>query len=349
MLGFSVFLGDSFDEKYIETMLSEGFKYVFTSLQMPEDDPRIYLSKLKELVSIIDGRAEIIADVNPSTFENLGLSYKEPKKLREIGIDLIRLDISLNPEDIALLLTDMKVVCNASTDAIALLKALRVQNTNLQNVMVAHNYYPRPETGLDEEFFVKQNENIKNEFPEVSIMAFVPGTSMRGPVFKGLPTLENHRAVHPLKATYDLLKLGVDDVCIGDSSIDQETIFQFNTYFHDGIVSLHVEHVSEHLDKMLGTVFHNRQDQARDVIRAEEARKHNHDEVEPYNVIDRNKGSITVDNSLYGRYMNELQITKVALPSNEAVNVIGYVKDRDKDCIDMIEAGCAFQFIKGED
>src|SRR5699024_11697977 len=81
MLGFSVYLGDPFDKTYIETMLNEGAKYVFTSLQIPEDDPMLYLTKLKELNKIVNGRAEIIADANPKTFKTLGLSYKKPTTL----------------------------------------------------------------------------------------------------------------------------------------------------------------------------------------------------------------------------------------------------------------------------
>ena len=44
--------------------------------------------------------------------------------------------------------------------------------------------------------------------------------------------------------------------------------------------------------------------------------------------------------------MNELQIVKKDLESNEAVNVIGRVSSSNLDCINMIGAGQAFQFIK---
>ncbi len=141
MLGFSVYLGEPFDKTYIETMLNEGAKYVFTSLQIPEDDPMLYLTKLKELNKIVNGRAEIIADANPKTFKTLGLSYKKPTTLKDAGIDFIRLDISLEIEDIISLLNEVNVVCNASTDAVELLYQLKAKDIDLSKVMVAHNYY----------------------------------------------------------------------------------------------------------------------------------------------------------------------------------------------------------------
>nr|WP_263314782.1 MupG family TIM beta-alpha barrel fold protein [Mammaliicoccus sp. Marseille-Q6498] len=348
MLGFSVYLGERFDESYIESMLCDGFKYIFTSLQIPEDDQSLYLTQLKKLHSIVGDRAEIIADANPDTFKKLGLSYDEPGSIREAGIDFIRLDISLDVNEIVSLLNEVKVVCNASTDAISLLHRLKEKHVDLSKVMVAHNYYPRPETGLARDFFISQNEKIKNDFPDVSIMAFVPGTKLRGPIFKGLPTLEDHRNIHPLVAAYDLLKCGVDDICIGDSYIDESILFQFKSYFQNGIVSLHVNSESEHLNDVIGRTFHNRKDEARDVVRAEEARQTFRNEVNPHNTTERVRGAITLDNVKYGRYMNELQIVKVHLERNEAVNVIGQVCEKDLDCINMIGSGQAFQFIKGD-
>ncbi|MBM6629676.1 MupG family TIM beta-alpha barrel fold protein [Mammaliicoccus vitulinus] len=349
MLGFSVYLGESFDRAYIETMLEEGFQYVFTSLQIPEEDSSQYFEKLKELKRLVGSKAEIIADASPHAFHNLGLSYKEPQVLSEIGIDYIRLDISLELEDIISLLDEVKIVCNASTDALNILTQLQSQNIDMTRIMVAHNYYPRPETGLDKQFFINKNNELKSLFPDISIMAFVPGTTLRSPVYQGLPTLEDHRKVHPLVAASELLALGVDDICIGDTHINQPTINQFNTFFNNGIVSLQVQSETKHLDYVIGRIFHNRKDKARDVIRAEEARQTFREEVLPENTVARKRGAITLDNIKYGRYMNELQIVNKHLNHNDAVNVIGYVCEQDLPCIDLIDAGTAFQFIKGED
>lgn len=349
MLGFSVYLGEAFDEVYIETMLNHGFKYVFTSLQIPEEDSELYFERLKELKLLIGDKAEIIADTSPHAFQNLGLSYKQPEVLKSLGIDYIRLDISLAIPDIISLLSEVKIVCNASTDAISLLEELKDQDIDMSRIMVAHNYYPRPETGLDKAYFIKQNTKLKTAFPDVSIMAFVPGTVYRGPVYEGLPTLENHRYCHQLVAAHELAALGVDDICIGDTGIDTTTINQFNNFFHKGIVSLQVQSETKHLESYIGRIFHNRKDKARDVIRAEEGRQIFQSEILPENTVARKRGAITLDNNKYGRYMNELQIVNKDLKRQEAVNVIGHIRQQDIPCIDLIDAGTAFQFVKGEE
>src|SRR5699024_461847 len=162
----------------------------------------------------------------------------------------------------------------------------------------------------------------------------------------GLPTLEAHRNIHPLHAAYQLLKYDIDVVCIGDTSIDLDIISRFHDYFNNGIVSRYIEEETPALKDVTGRIFHNRKDKARDVVRAEEARMSFQGEVKPDNTTERVKGTVTLDNLKYGRYMNELQIVKRDLEANEAVNVIGRVSSSNLDCINMIGAGQAFQFIK---
>ena len=45
--------------------------------------------------------------------------------------------------------------------------------------------------------------------------------------------------------------------------------------------------------------------------------------------IARKKGSITIDNELYGRYAGEMQIATHDLPVDEKVNVVGMVVEED--------------------
>ncbi|MGQ0453010.1 phospho-sugar glycosidase domain-containing protein, partial [Bacillus sp. SS-TM] len=52
----------------------------------------------------------------------------------------------------------------------------------------------------------------------------------------------------------------------------------------------------------------NRLDPARDVIRSVESREGNRVVLQPMHTIVRKKGSITIDNELYGRYAGEMQV-----------------------------------------
>lgn len=346
-LGFSVYLGETFDEAYIEKMLNHGFQYIFTSLQIPEDHHDVYLTRLKQLAVINAHRAQIIADVNGQTLRKLGLSLNEPEAIRDVGIDIIRLDEAVDMAQLAdYVEAKYPVMLNASTDAFHILRALSNCAISQENILVAHNYYPRPETGLDRKFFQHVNERLKAAFPEIQIMAFVPGTKLRGPIYRGLPTLEAHRMYHPLAATVELAHDLCDIVCIGDSQIDDFLIHQFETYFSLNRVVLRTSLSTN--SQYLG-IYHNRPDVARDVVRAIEARQSFTEHVIPNHVVARRKGAVTLDNALYGRYMNELQIVRRDLPEDEAVNVLGYVDEQDLDCIDMIGSNTAFEFVSIEE
>ena len=55
-------------------------------------------------------------------------------------------------------------------------------------VMAMHNFYPRPETGLDKAFLQESTDAL--HAAGLQVLGFVPGDcELRGPVFAGLPTL----------------------------------------------------------------------------------------------------------------------------------------------------------------
>ena len=75
-----------------------------------------------------------------------------------------------------------------------------------------HNFYPRPETGLDEDY-LKERTALLQQYG-FKVIAFIAGTGRkRGPLQEGLPTLEAHRYLPPLYACADLiLNDGIDQV-----------------------------------------------------------------------------------------------------------------------------------------
>ncbi|WP_414053009.1 MupG family TIM beta-alpha barrel fold protein [Macrococcus animalis] len=342
MLGFSVYLS-IVNESYIQKMISYGFTTIFTSLQIPEEDIEDKFTKLKELKSIAGQNVKIIVDINPIVFQQI---EDEDRCGSHSGLDAIRFDESIDIEKLLHWSNHADIVLNASTDGLNILRSLKSHAFDYSKVYIAHNYYPRPETGLDTHFFRKVNKEIKSEFPGINIIAFISGNELRGPVFKGLPTLEDHRFMHPIVAYQELKSLDVDVMMIGDTAINDFTIYQFSQYITSGTITLRADIIDDY-KHIYDVAFNNRLDVARDVIRAEQYRKLNQDVVEPNHIGERLKGSITLDNRLYGRYMNELQITKVDLAENEAVNVIGNISEEDIPLIDLIKSGTKFKFVRG--
>ncbi|WP_462399530.1 DUF871 domain-containing protein [Lacticaseibacillus pantheris] len=346
MLGFSVYLSRELDaetHEYIHQMAQTGYETVFTSLHIPEDDVNVLLTRLRQLTAWCqDEQMQVVADVSADGFERLGWSLQDYQTVSSTGLTGLRIDDGINMRDVALLSNHMLVALNASTLSEQDLTTLRMEQANFDNIEAWHNYYPRPETGLDRQWFLSKNQWLHQH--GLKVMAFVPGDGQRrGPLFKGLPTLEEHRQIRPIWATVDLLNLDVDSVFVGDETVTEDTMKTIAAYVQTGIISLHVSGLPE---KLQGTEWHNRPDVARDVIRLQEARTRQLLSTEPGEVAkSRPVGSLTVDNSRYGRYAGEIQITRHDLPADKAVNVVGRVCQADRVALDLIDADRAVQLV----
>ena len=62
-----------------------------------------------------------------------------------------------------------------------------IDNANFEKLTAGHNFYPRPETGLDAHWMQKKNEWLKQY--GLKTAAFISGNGkLRGPIFAGFPT-----------------------------------------------------------------------------------------------------------------------------------------------------------------
>ncbi|EJS65273.1 DUF871 domain-containing protein [Bacillus cereus] len=348
MIGVSIYLSKERVEKqeeWLKVAKENGFSSIFTSLHIPEDDPGTY----KELIRILGKQAlenemELMVDVSPKSLHHLGISYENVEELLEWGITGLRMDYGIAPKEIASVSHKMKVALNASTITESFWKELLAENIRVDRVEAWHNFYPRPETGLAKSFLQKQNQYLHE--CGIKTMAFIPGDGeKRGPLYEGLPTLEKHRNMRSLEAYLELVQdCDVDKVLIGDISGSLESVQEIASASR-GIMPLRYESFIKESEvlKVVEQVHTNRLDPARDVIRSVESREGNKVVLQPMHTIARKKGSITIDNELYGRYAGELQIVVNDLPENEKVNVVGMVMEEDVSLLSYIGAGKNFQ------
>ena len=351
MLGISVYLGNDLVEdfeSYIEKVRKAGFTSIFTSLHIPEDDPQLYKERLCKLGAVAkQNNMELMADITSKSLGYLGFTWENAEGLLEWGLTGLRVDYGISEAAIIRLSKKMKVALNASTLTRDSLERLKQEGLRIESVEAWHNFYPRPETGLDHEDFQKVNQWLKGE--GLTVMAFVPGDGkLRGPLYKGLPTLENHRDMSPFCAFLDVVENGfVDKVLIGDLTLKDDSLEQFASYQKE-VFLLRAERAinDSTLLEILESVQTNRLDAARDCVRSMESREYGLIGTRPVqvlNTIDRPVGTITVDNEEYGRYEGEIQITKRDLLANEKVNVIGRIKKSDRPLLRYIRGGAKFQ------
>ena len=347
MLGFSMYLNRDFtadDYNYLLAMRNAGLTTVFTSLHIPEDDQKVVLKRLAELTKWCQNlETDIIADVSKEGLEKLGILLDNEKQVASLRLTGLRVDDGVSLATIAKLSQKMPIALNASTINEDDITALREHGASFENLQAWHNFYPRPETGLDENWLAQKNNWLHQM--NLETMAFVAGDDvLRGPIHAGLPTLEKQRGENPLAATLELKQLGCDHIFIGDPSLTPDMINCFKNYTKKKIITLHV---NENLPELFNYEWHNRPDVARDVIRLTEGRSRQFFNTDPQTTVSsRPKGTITCDNKLYLRYQGELQITKRDLPADERVNVLGQVVPQDLPLLDLIGAGQKIHFVE---
>lgn len=351
MLGISVYLGKDIEEQeeYIRKMRESGFTSMFTSLHIPEDDQANYgdqLKKLARLAMALD--MELMADISPKSLKTLGFNWENADRLLEWGVTGLRIDYGIDEQTIIHLSKKMKIALNASTLPLAGLRRMKEKGLVIESVEAWHNFYPRPETGLGSEYFIKQNKMLVDE--GMTVMAFIPGDkALRGPLYKTLPTLEKHRYASPFASFLELKhEAYVDKVLVGDPSINEESLRQFEDFDQD-VIQLRAiadQKPSQSVFDKVAGIHTNRPDFARDCIRSVESRHTaaiGEKELQPENCLSRPAGSITIDNVNYLRYQGEVQVTVNDLPADEKVNVLGRVIADDRPLLKWIQGNQAFK------
>ncbi|MEC0091040.1 MupG family TIM beta-alpha barrel fold protein [Paenibacillus macquariensis] len=340
MLGISIFVADRTLEEnmnYMKEMKEAGCTEIFTSLHMPEDDIELLKEKLLEIANAAKQLGmDLMADISGKALEKFSFPF-----LLQSGVTGLRMDFGFSAHEIAAYSQKMKIALNASTLTSEFLATLIANHICLENIEAWHNYYPRPETGLDKETFKEKNKWLQAE--GITTMAFIPGDGLkRKPLFESLPTLEKHRNQSSFLAYLELEKdCAVDKIFVGDLTLSEWSQHQFQRY-EKGIIPLRV---TKELPYALWDIVHrNRLDAARDVVRSETARTDEErfvmtKNIAPMHTTKRSKGTITVDNYLYGRYEHELQITLTDLTAHEGVNVIGHVIDDDIPLLYYVRKG----------
>lgn len=351
MLGFSIYLDKDIGNEarnYIRLMKKNGFSEVFSSVHIPEEDATQYIKRLRSLGTVcLEENLKLTVDIDEQALRTLGVTISSARDLVSEGISALRLDDGFTNEQIAELSHQLSLALNASTISATDVQQLIKFGADFKHMEAWHNYYPRPETGLDETWFLEKNTWLKQH--NFKVVAFVSGDKkLRGPIFQGLPSLEKHRNEHPLVAAYELMKcFAVDKAFIGDPRLSNSVITQFKSFYYENSVKLHIE---TKFPQLFERVWHNRPEVARDVVRLVESRKQNqHLSVVPDEGKPRKRGTITIDNLSYGRYRGEIQICKVDLGKDKKVNVIGHVLQKDIALLSLIGENTEIEFISDEE
>lgn len=343
-LGRSVYLTEFEKQKAPLAACPAGGAPVFISLHIGEEFGPDYPDRVRAMCSWLRERGwRILADVSEQTALQFG-SREILQLARDLGLWGLRLDDGFTLEEACRLASQIPIAVNASTTTPAQAAALAAAGPE---VIAIHNFYPRPETGLDSDFLRETTRMLQSA--GMKVYAFIPGDAqLRGPLHEGLPTLEAHRKAAPLAAFVDLaVRYGLDGIFAGDPGVSSYELEQIASFCADQVVPVPVR-LAAGQEGLYGQVFTCRPDSPCWLVRYQESRQYARQggPVEPADCALRTRGTVTMDNRLYGRYSGEIQLIRQDLPADERVNVIGHVDPRYLLLIDCIQRGSRFKMVR---
>jgi hypothetical protein len=311
------------------------------------------ISEFKDMITFAKERGmEVIADVSPQLFEELGVSYADLSFFKDIGADGIRLDNGFTGNEESMMTFNpqgLKIELNISNGTKYLENILSYQ-ANPSNLYGCHNFYPHRFTGLGYNHFIETSKQYKEQ--GIKTAAFVSSaTATIGPwpVSEGLCTLEMHRELPIVTQAKHLWATElIDDVIIGNAFASEEelkALSEIDPYQVTLNCKLN-EEIPEIEQKIVLEEQHfNRGDVSDYVIRSTQSRvKYSGHEFPTFNTPDIKKGDILIESSLYARYAGELQVALLPMKNSGKTNVVGHVVEEEVFLLDLIKPWQKFKF-----
>ena len=343
-LGYSLYLSTFTAQCSALRGLADTGTVVFLSLHIGEEFDDSFCRRAEDVChALADMGFRIIADVSVKTLAQFGCeSLTElAKKLR---LWALRIDYGFSRQEIEAMAEKMPIVLNASTTTLEDARAIAAKGGC---IMAMHNFYPRPETGLDEDYLLETTRALQQA--GLKVLAFIPGDiRKRGPVFEGLPTLEAHRNVLPSAAFVDLAETyGMDEIFVGDPGLSDKEQERIERFCREGILPIPCE-IQEDWHHLYDQVFTCRMDSPKRLVRFQESRIYSCQGkiTEACNCTQRTVGALTIDNIRYGRYSGEIMLVRSDLPADERVNVIGQVPENALLLLNHIGRGSKFTLVR---
>lgn len=326
--GISVFVGlDDYslenNLKYIELASKYHYDTVFTSAHINEAS-----NAWNDLEKIIEHakkhNMKVIVDLSKKVYDTFPLVSK---------MDGVRLDYGFNDEEFVEISKKdtIKVELNASTITEQKLQKLIDLGLKVDNVRASFNYYPKLYTGHDIEDVSKKIQMFHKFGIRVGV--FIPSMfGKRPPMYEGLPSIEKHRKQNLSISIEEIKSIDADEILFGDAYASESELALLDNHLIDDIVLDVIinKDCPDGLIDCLQGLKKIRIDYNQYLLRLNVSKIDNMI-LEPTNTIERKKFDLTIDNYLFKRYQNEVNIVISDIEKDSRVNVIGKVL-----CSDLI-------------
>lgn len=341
--GISIYPSKSNKEKdilYISKAAELNYTRLFISLLEITDDQHTLLSNFKEIIAFAKNKSfEVILDVSPTIFRQLGVSYSDLAFFAELGADGLRLDLGFSGvEEAAMTHNPYNLLIEINmSHGTNYLENIISRRPRTGYLIGSHNFYPHEFTGLDYDYFVRCCKKFRaNHIPTAAFINAPSGTFGPWPLQEGICTVEAHRHLSiEAQAAHLFFSDLIDCVIIGNAYASDEELAAVARIAQLSTVPLRVE-LKESIsqverDIVLKNTHIYRGEVTPYVYRTKSdgRKKYAHASIPKNNQSTIRKGDILIDNDLYLQYKGELQIAKLDRPKNEKVNVVGKIHEED--------------------
>ena len=359
-LGISIYPEKSSKKEildYIDLSSEMGFSRIFSCLLSVNKSKDEIKKDFIEINKYAKSKGfEVIVDVAPNIFSNLGISYNEFEFFDEINADGVRLDIGFTGNEEAIMTFNkynLKIEINMSNN-VHTIDTIMDYMPNRYNLYGCHNFYPHIYSGLNLDYFIKCTERFLKY--GIKTAAFVTSQNKNTfgpwPVTQGLPTLEMHRFL-PLdvQIKHFLAIDCIDDILISNCYPSYEELNSLKN-LDMRLITFDVEMKKDvpevENDIVFKELHFNRGDKSENMIRSTQSRlKYKGHEFKLFNAPEIIKrGDIVIESSKYGHYAGELQIALKEMKNTGMSNVVGKVCDNEIFLLDYIKPWQKFKFRK---
>lgn len=345
------------DMEYISLAAKYGFKRIFTCLLSVEGKTKEEITQ--EFKAVTDHAhsldMEVIIDVAPFVYDNLGISYDDLSFFVQLGVDGIRLDEGFNGMRESLLSCNKEgfmIEVNASMGN-GYINNIMTHHPDTDHFITCHNFYPQKYTGLSLEHFNKCNDDLKKH--NLKVAAFVSSQNKNTygpwPVNEGLCTLEMHRDLPiDVQARHLFATKQVDDVIIANCYATEDELKSLSL-IRPGILSFKIDFEKELQQAEYDVIYNHehfvRGDVSEYMIRSTMPRvTYQNVSIKPENTRHLKRGDVVVVNDEYDRYKGELHIVLKDMDNDGRKNVVGVIPQQEMILLDYIESWKPFMFIQ---
>lgn len=333
---------------YIDKASEYNFSRIFSCLLSVNKPKEEIKQEFKEINEYAKQKGfEIIVDVSPRVFNDLGISYKDLSFFKEIGADGLRLDMGFTGSEEALMTynpQDLKIEINMSND-VSTIDTIMDYMPNKYNLYGCHNFYPHNYSGLEMKHFEDCTKRFSKYGLKTAAFVSCQGADSFGPwpVTDGLPTLEMHRHL-PLKVQIKhFISMGnIDDIIISNCYPSQDELESIKDMPLDLVcLDAVLESSNDEIENKIITeeLHFNRGDKNPNMIRSTQSRvKYKGHEFKIHNTPEIIKrGDIVIESSEYGHYAGELQIALHDMKNSGKSNVVGHIVEDEHMLLDTIK------------